>query len=263
MKHWKLKTLLLLSTLLLSFTLAKKKSKNIGAIWYIGDSITQSNADGDPNGSPRKSLYTLLKQEGYDFSYTGHHNRNVDGLPTTGEEVENNLYHYHSGVSGILIGDTAKGARFGGICPSLPSIWNKGRLKSVKPNAILIMLGTNDIGHKYKIEEAPKRIETLLNRIYNLPNIGEPTIFLSNVPPNRRNETDQKNVLAFNTCFPKIVKKYQAMGKKIHFVDVHTPIAENYKENMRGDNLHPNAAGNEVMAQQWFAAIKKRLKKIK
>ena len=30
--------------------------KDLGAIWFIGDSITQSNADGDANGSPRKSL---------------------------------------------------------------------------------------------------------------------------------------------------------------------------------------------------------------
>jgi hypothetical protein len=59
-------------------------SKDLGAIWFIGDSITQSNADGDNNGSNRKSLYDLLRASGYTFSYTGHHTVNVDGLPTTG-----------------------------------------------------------------------------------------------------------------------------------------------------------------------------------
>ena len=59
-------------------------SKNIGAVWFIGDSITQSNADGDGNGSPRKSLYDLLVANGYTFSFTGHYSAIVDLLTTTG-----------------------------------------------------------------------------------------------------------------------------------------------------------------------------------
>ena len=39
-------------------------SKDLGAIWFVGDSITQSNADGDANGSPRSELYNLLNANG-------------------------------------------------------------------------------------------------------------------------------------------------------------------------------------------------------
>ncbi len=58
---------------------------DLGAIWCIGDSITQSNADGDSSGSPRKALYDLLIANDYDFTYTGHFTANVDGLPTTAQ----------------------------------------------------------------------------------------------------------------------------------------------------------------------------------
>jgi hypothetical protein len=57
-------------------------SKDLGAIWFVGDSITQSNADENPNGSPRKALYDLLIAHGYAFSFTGHWKGSVDGLLT-------------------------------------------------------------------------------------------------------------------------------------------------------------------------------------
>lgn len=49
---------------------AKSGPKDLGAIWFIGDSITQSNADADSQGSPRKFLYDLLKAYGYDLDNT-------------------------------------------------------------------------------------------------------------------------------------------------------------------------------------------------
>lgn len=226
-------------------------SKELGAIWFIGDSITQSNADGDNEGSPRKSLYDLLTANGYSFSYTGHHLRNEDGLPVTGTNGVDNLYHYHSGVSGILIGEaTGKGMR-----GQLSHDWNSGRLAEVKPNVILIMIGTNDIGHKYDEENAPIRLRALVQEIYDLPGIGTPTIFLASIPPNRRTEAETANGIEFNAQVPCIVAEFQLLGKDIHFVDQFAALDSDYAANMRKDNLHPNAAGNEAMAQQWFNAI--------
>ena len=226
-------------------------SKELGAIWFIGDSITQSNADGDRNGSPRKSLYDLLTANGYRFTYTGHHTRNVDGLPATGTNTVDNLYHYHSGVSGILIGEaTGKGFR-----GQLSKDWNSGRLAVVKPDVILIMLGTNDIGHRYKEAEAPNRLRALLHEIYALPDIGTPTVFVASIPPNGRSESEAENVAAFNEQVPRIVKEFQALEKDIHFVDQFTALNADYAANMQKDNLHPNATGNSIMAREWFKAI--------
>ena len=237
--------------------------KDLGAIWFIGDSITQSNADGDANGSPRKSLYDLLKANGYSFSYTGHHTKNVDGLPMSGNSVTDNLYHYHTGISGTLItkGTIPKRKRpLRGIGSGLSNYWKSGRLASVKPDMILIMIGTNDIGNGYELVGAPARLATLLDDIYALPGAGNPTIFLASIPPNRRNEADRANVIIFNESIPGIVETYRSKGKKIFFVDQFTPIDDAYKANMRGDNLHPNATGNDTMATQWFHAIEASLK---
>jgi len=240
-----------------SESVERPAGKDLGAIWFIGDSIPQSNADGDANGSPRKSLYDLLKANGYSFSYTGHHTRNVDGLPNSGKAPKDNLYHYHTGISGFLItkGFTKNRKRLAGIGSGLSTYWQSGRLASVKPDMILIMIGTNDIGHGYELTDAPARLATLLDDIYALPGAGNPTIFLASIPPNRRNEADRTNVIRFNEAIPEIVDTYRAKGKKIFFVDQFTPIDNAYGENMRDDNLHPNATGNDTMAAQWFNAI--------
>ena len=229
----------------------KATGKDLGAIWFIGDSITQSNADGDTKGSPRKSLYDLLKTNGYTFSYTGHHNKNVDGLPVTGSSASDNLYHYHSGVSGILIGDKKRH----GFSSIISSSWKQGRLATVKPDIILIMLGTNDVGHGYELEKGPERLHALLDQIYALPNVGKPKVFLASVPPNRRNDADRANVVIFNEAVPKIVAEYQDKGREIHFVDQFKPIDDAYKANMRDDNLHPNGTGNDTISKQWFDAV--------
>lgn len=252
-----LKTISLLFCLSFGAT-AAEKATDLGAIWFIGDSITQSNADGDPNGSPRKSLHDQLKKKGYNFSYTGHHAKNTDGLPASDNLPADNLYHYHTGISGFLIGNLNPKPgtkKHGGIANNLKKYWNTGRLAKVKPDVILIMIGTNDVGRGYELEAAPQRLQNLLDMIYDLPEVGDPKVFLATIPPNRRKESDRTNVMIFNESIPEMVNTYKAKGKKIFFVDQFTPIDQAYEANMRKDNLHPNGTGNDTMALQWLNAI--------
>src|SRR4051812_32035824 len=79
-------------------------SKSIGAVWFVGDSITQGNADGDSTGGMRANVQGKLPGAGYTFTYTGHSTANTEGLPATGSGITGNLYQYHSGVSGAVIG---------------------------------------------------------------------------------------------------------------------------------------------------------------
>lgn len=225
---------------------------DLGAIWFLGDSITQSNADGDSKGSPRQALHDLLVAKGYGFSYTGHSRSNREGLPKTQAEPIDNLYHYHSGVSGILIGEKNGDS---GITPKLAEWWTQGRLEVVKPQVILIMIGTNDIGKSYDVPNAPRRLRTLLQTIYAQPEVGNPTVFLASIPPNGRGAKPAAGVAAFNASVPKIVAHFKKKGRDIHFVDQFTALNADYAANMRKDNLHPNATGNQTMARQWFQAI--------
>jgi pimeloyl-ACP methyl ester carboxylesterase len=236
---------------ILKHTVGDTEPKDLGAIWFVGDSITQSNADEDPNGSPRKALYDLLIAQGYTFNYTGHWKGNVDGLPTTGTSVSENLYHYHSGCSGAVIQEPLENRV--GITQSLPHFWDTGRLTEVKPKVILIMLGSNDIHLGLNCEAAPDRMRGLLDTLYELPDLGNPTVLLGSIPPSKGWKGD--NVIAFNATLPGIVAEYQARGRDIRFVDHFKALNNKYSSNMRSDNLHPNAAGNQVIAREWFKVL--------
>ena len=247
--------LLLASTIALPAAITPGDT-DLGAIWFVGDSITQSNADGDPDGSPRKSLYDLLESAGYTFTYTGHHSVNFDGLPATGATPATNLYDYHSGVSGSVIGNDTSGRH--GMTQNLPSHWTSGRLATVKPNVILIMLGTNDVNADIDRANAPARLTAYLDAIYSQAGIGTPTVLVASIPPNRTSTASPDKrvwVSEFNAGVPGVVGAQRALGRDVHFVDQFTPLENGYATLMAGDNLHATAAGNDSLAQQWFAKI--------
>ena len=143
-----------------------------------------------------------------------------------------------------------------GMTENLPSQWNSGRLATVKPNIILIMLGTNDIGvEDVDVENAPDRLANYIDQIYNQPEVGNPSIFVASIPPNRRSARETTDVIDFNTTVPGIVSAQQALGRDVNFVDQFTPLNDNFDTAFRPDRLHPNATGNVILAQQWFNSI--------
>jgi lysophospholipase L1-like esterase len=225
----------------------------LGDIWFIGDSITQSNADGAANSSPRKSLYDLLKPKNVNFTYTGHFADNVDGLPASGDTAETNLYHYHSGVSGIRIGNATDG-----VIQNLPSNWGQGRIATVKPEIILIMLGTNDVLGDVNADTAPARLSELIDDIMSFSGVGRPTVFVSTIPPSKRGSGETARALAFNTALPDVIAAQRIAGRDIYLVDAFTPLNANYASTMQSDGIHPNATGNGVIGQVWYDAIMHR-----
>ncbi|MEP4077350.1 GDSL-type esterase/lipase family protein [Haloferula sp.] len=231
----------------------------LGDIWFVGDSITQSNADGDSGDSPRLALYDLLNLHGYEFTYTGHHSVNIDGLTATGSTPASNLYHYHSGVSASVIGDNL-GNRVGMTqnMDSGQSFWTSGRLATVKPEIILIMLGTNDIQQDFEVATAPDRISTLIDTIMVQSGVGTPAFFVAQIPPNLKSAAALARVITFNAALPDIVASQRALGRDVYLVDQFSPINADTGTYLRSDNLHTNTAGNEVLAQQWFDGIVKR-----
>ena len=233
-------------------------NKDFGAIWFVGDSITQSNLDGDPNGSPRKSLYDLLVADGVSFSFTGHYRADVDGLPATGATTATNLYQYHSGVSGSCIGLNSKSRT--NMTANIAGWWNSGRLAPTRPNIVLIMLGTNDIDLNDNVADAPNRIKTLVDTILSQvgPSDPVPAIFVAQIPPNTGSAAKLQRVIDFNNALPAVITTLRGEGKDVSLVDQFTPINANTAGLMQSDTLHLNSAGNAVLASQWFNAIKTR-----
>lgn len=215
-------------------------SKDLGSIWMIGDSITQGNGSGDPTGSYRSDLYDLLSTNGYDFGFTGHWDASSAGLPSG--------YQYHSGVSGAVIQSDYSGRT--GIEQNIGTWWNQGQLAMSKPNVILLMIGTNDIYLDYDTAAAPDRLSSLIQSLYTLAG-NDLTMFVASIAP----QGTSGDVVSFNAAIPAIVDEFKDKGKDIYFADVYAAINANYGMLMAGDNVHPNAAGNEAIAQTWYNAI--------
>jgi hypothetical protein len=201
-------------------------STDLGNIWFIGDSITESNADGDSAGSPRLSLYNLLTVAGNTFTFTGHHTRTPGALPVTGGTPTTNLYQYHSGFSGAVIGNDvtpSDGFKRSGITQNLPTWWTQGRLAVAKPNVILIMIGTNNVALDVQKDEGQTLLTNLLNTIYGLPGIGTPTIFLASIPPSKYTPTSVADVNAFNAVVPTSCKT-SPLSERIFILSISSRI---------------------------------------
>jgi fibronectin type 3 domain-containing protein len=230
-------------------------SKNLGAIWYIGDSITQGNADGDSTETVRSTLYDKLVAAGYTFTYTGHFTANSEGLPITGSDPASNLYQYHSGVSGAVIGTNYTTRT--GITQNIPIWWTNtsGRLPVVQPNLILIMIGSNDAGLPLDISNAPARLSQLISTIYAQPGVGNPTILVATIPPDQQSSSSPTNVAIFNAGVPAVVQSFQSLGDDVYIVDQFSILNANFATAMTSGGLHPNAVGNDYMAQNWLNTI--------
>ena len=225
-----------------SIQLIHKHSKDLGAIWCIGDEMMLGNAE----STPRAALYKALKASGYTFSFTGHQNSSSQGLPQDDES-----YQFHSAVSGKYIGGSSKR----GVLEDLGAIWNQGRLKDHKPQTIFITLGSNDIGNGHDLNTAPERLKKLIEKIYTLRFVGNPTILVSSIPPNKSDEAHRTNVMLYNTAISSMVNELRSKGKNIGFVDQYTVLEDKFKKTMQKDMIHPTALGNEKMAQQWVQGV--------
>lgn len=223
---------------------------DLGPIWCVGDSITQSNADGARDDSPRKQLYELLKMNGYAFTFTGDHTTpNDDGMKPFGED-----YLFHSGYSGSVVKGPAKGRM--DMSADLAKQWNSGRLKKDKPAIALIMLGTNDANILKKTETYAADLGDYVRAIVKLSGDRKIAFVIATIPPNRSTPAREALTLAYNKALPGVVEKLKSEGVNIRLVDTFGPISDNYKKAMQSDHMHPNPQGNALIAKAWLTAIR-------
>ena len=166
----------------ISFESGANIKKNVGAIWIIGDQVNLGNKDGATTSTPRSEMYKYLNKIGYDFTFTGHLTSQAEGL------ANDPNFTSHSCLDNVKIKD---------VSDKLKSYWKQGRLKSVKPNIICVMLGTNDIDNDL-IDKTPERMKTLLDKLYALPDIGSPLVLVGAIPPNQTIERKKTNVNIYN-----------------------------------------------------------------
>ena len=204
-------------------------------IMQLGDSLTaQSDA--------REFLHDQLTADGFAFEFVG----SKGGAPFR-----------HEGHGGYTIGpdDSKPGSLFSNIDQWIPA---------ANPDIITVLVGNNDYNGKAGVNPAtaPERMTAFLDRLHELA--PKATILVSSVLKIAWKD-DYAGPL--NRALPDIVKKQQAAGRRIYFVDLHTELdlvkGERPYEKPGGDYIdgtHLNVSGGKKLADGWYAHLKPLLK---
>jgi lysophospholipase L1-like esterase len=193
-------------------------------IMPLGDSITDGDGSTD-GGGYRRLLSRALAEAGQEVTFVGSVRDEVAGLD-------------HEGHPGWEINDLT------GLV--------EGWLTGARPDAVLLHIGTNDLGRALDLPEAPARLGTLIDTILRTA----PTVTL-HVASLAAVGTDdlQRLVDAFNAEIPRLVKERVRAGFDVRFVDLAARLTRAHA----ADRLHPNDLGYAVMADTWFAALTRRV----
>jgi hypothetical protein len=206
-------------------------------IMPYGDSITE----GFPIwGGYRIELFRMALAAGKDITFVG----SAENGPNQVDGVA--FPKKHEGHGGWTIQDS--GNNQGIFKLAGPSI------TQYKPHIITLMIGTNDINGNIDVNNAPNRLNQLLDEIYkNAPDV---LVILAQIVPS---QTDGLNarISTYNAAFPDIVAGQVAKGRNLILIDMYSAFTRdaNYKNSLLGDNLHPNQAGYARMAEVWFETL--------
>lgn len=209
-------------------------------IMPFGDSITQGF---NVAGGYRAPLFHLALEANRQITFVG--SANDYSVPTVdGMTFPRN----HEGHGGFTIEGNNGIARF--VATSIPAY---------EPDIITLMIGTNDINGNNNLPDAPNRLGKLLDSIFMRdPNI---LVVLAQIVPSRTDGTNNA-IKTYNAAMPALVSSRVAQGQHIVLVDMYTAFTKdaNYKQSVLADNLHPNQAGYDLMADVWFDALSPYLK---
>jgi len=206
----------------------------------LGDSITKGAGSADLGGY-RAPLYALALAGGKSMTFVG----SLSHGPATvsGQAFPSG----HEGHEAHIIRDSGSHSGIEDIIP--------GPMNTYRPHAVLLMIGTNDMGFGVDEANAPSRLATLLSSI-TVP------VFLATIPPSRLDSLNTK-IATFNAALPGVVSTANATGRPtIRLVDIHAAMVANpsYKTAYFTDDLHPNEAGYQVIADTWYAALSAHLR---
>jgi hypothetical protein len=217
-------------------------------IMPLGDSITQGIIAGD---SPmvtarvgyRRKLFNALENlsSGYGVNFLGSIDSGHDATPPLGDDD-------HEGHPGYCDGPGATSACVGRNVADSVIGW-----LNVQPvDMVLLHVGTNNFE-----TNNPNDVRQLLDNIESWAAAHYPvTVFLARTIPSVNGSLDVEtynnnvNTVAQNRPHVRVIRVNQQTGAGLHL----TPTTAN--PSFMGDNLHPNQAGYDRMADKWFSDMK-------
>jgi lysophospholipase L1-like esterase len=185
----------------------------------LGDSITQGVMVSDLGGY-RDDLWALLNDNSYSVDFVGDRSSG-----------EGDFDSDHAGVPGERIDQVADRVN------DLLSIY--------QPDAILLMIGTNDNLQDFNLADAPNRLNNLISQITS--QAPGRHLFVASIPPDK-NFSRQQRLVEYNTQIQGIADSYA----NVTFVDIGKQLSWYDLE----DSVHPTPEGNNKIAQAWYDAIR-------
>lgn len=187
----------------------------------LGDSITDGYF---VPGGYRIDLWQHLQQRGYAIDFVGSLRNGFDSLPDPD----------HEGHSGWEIQQIHRRIQ--------------GWLNRSQPDIILLLIGTNDMARGNDVNNAPDRLNALIEEIFlHLPQVQ---LFVASIPPIGEPVLNQR-VLNYNGAISDLVQQKKTEDKSIDFVDLYYILSLDDLP----DGVHPNREGFRKIAKAWDAAL--------
>ncbi|CAG8974210.1 hypothetical protein HYALB_00007373 [Hymenoscyphus albidus] len=188
----------------------------------LGDSITFGLGEASGN-SYRRDLECMLFADGYGVQYIG--------SLESGDWPDRK----NDGFSGQRIAEIG----------TMADVDLRGPLL---PNVVLVHAGSNDINSDFDLDNAPKRVGELVDRIHTA--LPEALIIVARIT-GETNEVFQNRIEMFNDGVQEVVeaKANASIPVRLVSMDAVDPVNDTI------DGLHPNERGYTKMAVAWFDAI--------
>lgn len=219
----------------------------------LGDSITQAESN---RASYRYPLWKKLIDAEYDFdlvgSMTQQYSKYNPGPAPQPDYRGHQFDQDHEGHFAWRVGEIIKGREHdNGSGKGKLADW----LKGYDLDIALIHLGTNDAFMRIPHKVTTHNLKTIISLLRE--DNPEVVILLAQLIPAAQSPGDDSAVEALNKIIPKIASSMTTEQSPVIVVDHFSGFditTDTY------DKVHPNASGEEKMAQAWFDAINDHLK---
>lgn len=225
-------------------------------ILCLGNSITNGT---NKYNSYRRNLWQFLHQENYNFDLIGSWSKHHMG----GEVPDPDFDMDHDGHSGWTFAEMFQ-----------PPSWDNARgnvyewLNEYTPDIVLIELGTNDVFQCRKTSDMIGDLEKLVSLFRNKNSYIK--IAVAQIPPLGDQWAQKKlcgdsirydsAIHTLNAAIAVFAKEHGSVKSPVIVVDQYTGVQPSIQ---MYDDIHPNEAGEKIMAERWFKAIEQYLSKIK
>jgi lysophospholipase L1-like esterase len=206
----------------------------------LGDSITFGTGSSS-GGGYRDRLFHLAHAAGKTLAFVG----SMQNGPSVVDGVA--FPNQHEGYPGYTIGDPRS---------SLPGLAQLvvAEMAKHRPDIITLMIGTNDVNVQLDLRNAPKRLGRMIDEIV----LADPNVLLvvAQIVPST-SDTLNAWIEKYNAGLSTLVRERTAAGKHVALVDMYGAFVRDagFKTALLSDDLHPNDAGYERMAETWYATL--------